>query len=83
MRMRPTTHVNCRLDDAFAGFLPTVCYLAAVAFISYFVDRSHSWYTAFLKTFVLVQGTFTLQVNRHARRTPRDAADRNMPGELA
>ncbi len=42
-----------------------------MAGLSYFANRSHSWYTAFLKTFVLVQGTFTLQVKRHARRTRR------------
>jgi hypothetical protein len=33
------------------------------------VDRSHSWYAAYLKTFVLVQGTYTPLVIRHARRT--------------
>jgi hypothetical protein len=42
------------------GFLPTVSHPPAVAGLSYFFDRSHSWYTAYLKTFVLVQGTFTL-----------------------
>jgi len=67
-RMRPTTNWNCRLDGAFAGFLPTVGHPPAVALVSYFVDRSHSRYTAFLKTFVLVQGTFTPQVEPHARR---------------
>ena len=50
-------------------FLPTVGHPSAVAGLSYFVNRSHRWYTAFLKTFVLVQGTCTLLVNRHARRT--------------
>ena len=50
-------------------FLPTVDCSSAVAGLWYLVDRSHSWYTAFLKTFVLVQGTFTPQVIRHARRT--------------
>ena len=48
---------------------PTIRYLPAVAFVSYLFDRSHSWYAAFLKIFVLVQGTFTPLVMRHDRRT--------------
>ena len=56
-------------------FLPTVGHPSAVAGLSYFVNRSHRWYTAFLKTFVLVQGTCTLLVNRHARRTKTLDAD--------
>ncbi len=32
-------------------------------------SRDHSWYTAFLKKFVLAQGTYTPQVVRHAKRT--------------
>ena len=63
------TTILCQLTGTFAGFLPTVGCPSAVALVWYFVDRSHSWYTAYLKTFVLVQGIFTLQVNRHARRT--------------
>ncbi len=63
------TTILCQLTDTFAGFLPTVRYLPAVALVSYLIDRSHSWYTAFLKTFVLIQGTYTPQVNRHAWRT--------------
>ena len=55
--------------DAFAGFLPTVRYLPAVALVSYLIDRSHSWYSAYLKIFVLVQGTYTPQVIRHDWRT--------------
>jgi hypothetical protein len=56
--MRLTT-ILCQLTDAFAGFLPTVRYLPAVALVSYLFDRSHSWYAAFLKIFVLVLGTCT------------------------
>jgi hypothetical protein len=56
--MRLTT-ILCQLTDAFAGFLPSVRYLPAVAFVSYLFDRSHSWYAAFLKIFVLVLGTCT------------------------
>ena len=63
------TTIRCQLTDTFAGFLPTARYLPAVALVSYLVDRSHSWYAAFLKTFVLVQGTYTPLVIRHARRT--------------
>ena len=66
--MRLTT-ILCQLTDAFAGFLPTVRYLPAVALVSYLFDRSHSWYAAFLKIFVLVQGTYTPLVIRHDRRT--------------
>ena len=66
--MRLTT-ILCQLTDTFAGFLPTVRYLPAVALVSYLVDRSHSWYPAYLQTFVLVQGTSTPLVIRHARRT--------------
>ena len=54
--MRLTT-IRCQLTDTFAGFLSTVRYLPAVALVSYLFDRSHSWYAAFLKIFVLVQGT--------------------------
>jgi hypothetical protein len=61
--------ILCQLTGAFAGFLPTVRYLSAVALVLYLVDRSHSWYAACLKTFVLVQGTLTPHVIRHARRT--------------
>jgi hypothetical protein len=50
-------------------FLPTVGCPSAVAGLSYLVDRSHSWYAAYLQTFVLVQGTYTPLVIRHARRT--------------
>ena len=67
-RMRLTT-ILCQLPDTFAGFLPTARCLTAVALVSYLVDRSHSWYSAFLQTFVLVQGTSTPQVIRHDRRT--------------
>jgi len=66
--MRLTTTL-CQLTGTFAGFLPTVRYLPAVALVLYLVDRSHSWYAPRLKTFVLVQGTLTPQVIRHARRT--------------
>ena len=66
--MRLTT-IHCQLTDTFAGFLPTARYLTAVALVSYLVDRSHSWYAAFLETFVLVQGTSTPLVIRHDRRT--------------
>jgi hypothetical protein len=66
--MRLTT-ILCQLTGTFAGFLPTVRYLTAGALVLYLVDRSHSWYAACLKTFVLVQGTLTPQVIRHARRT--------------
>jgi hypothetical protein len=66
--MRLTT-ILCQLADTFAGFLPTARYLTAVALVSYLVDRSHSWYAAYLQTFVLVQGTSTPQVIRHDRRT--------------
>ena len=64
---------QCRLVVAstalsFAGLLPTVRYRPAVALISYLFDRSHSWYAAFLKIFVLVQGTCTLQVHAHVGR---------------
>jgi hypothetical protein len=31
-RMRPTTTIRCWLNDTFAGFLSTDCYLPAVAF---------------------------------------------------
>ncbi len=50
-------------------FLPTVGCPSVVAGLSYLVDRSHSWYPAYLQTFVLVQGTCTPLVIRHARRT--------------
>ena len=66
--MRLTT-ILCQLTDTFAGFLPTVRYLPAVALVSYLIDRSHSWYPAYLKIFVLVQGTYTPQVIRHDWRT--------------
>ena len=66
--MRLTT-IRCQLTGAFAGFLSTVRYLPAVALVSYLFDRSHSWYAAFLETFVLVQGTSTPLVIRHDRRT--------------
>ena len=66
--MRLTT-ILCQLTGTFAGFLSTVRYLPAVALVSYLFDRSHSWYAAFQKIFVLVQGTFTPQVIRHDRRT--------------
>ena len=66
--MRLTT-ILCQLTGTFAGFLSTVRYLPAVALVSYLFDRSHSWYTAFLKIFVLVQGTYTPLVIRHDRRT--------------
>ena len=56
--MRLTT-ILCQLTGTFAGFLSTVRYLTAVALVSYLFDRSHSWYAAFLKIFVLVQGTCT------------------------
>ena len=68
--MRLTT-ILCQLTGTFAGFLSTVRYLPAVALVSYLFDRSHSWYAAFQKIFVLVQGTFTPQVIRHDRRTNR------------
>ena len=61
--------------------LSTVRYLPAVALVSYLFDRSHSWYAAFLKIFVLVQGLVsnygngTPQVIRHDRRT--QAIDRS------
>ena len=67
-RMRLTTTL-CQLADSFAGFLSTVSYPPAVALVSYLVDRSHSWYPAYLQTFVLVQGTYTPLVIRHDRRT--------------
>ena len=41
-RMRLTT-ILCQLTDTFAGFLPTVRCLPAVALVSYLFDRSHSW----------------------------------------
>ena len=72
--MRLTT-ILCQLTDAFAGFLPTVRYLTAVALVSYLFDRSHSWYAAFLKIFVLVQGTYTPLVIRHDRRTKKMHAE--------
>ena len=68
--MRLTT-ILCQLNDTFVGFLPTARYLTAVALVSYLVDRNHSWYPAFLQTFVLVQGTYTPLVIRHDRRTNR------------
>ena len=66
------TTILRQLTDTFAGFLPTARYLTAVALVSYLLlDRSHSWYPAHHQTFVLVQGTHTPQVIRHARRTKR------------
>jgi hypothetical protein len=47
--------------DTFAGFLPTVRYLPAVALDQYLIVRIHKWYAEFLKIFVLVQGTYTLE----------------------
>jgi len=46
-----------------------VRYLPAVAPVQYFVDRSHSWYTAFLQNFVINQATRTPQTKRHDWRT--------------
>ena len=69
-RMRLTT-IHCQLTDTFAGFLSTVRYLPAVALVSYLFDRSDSLYAAFLKIFVLVQGTHTPLVIRHDRRTDK------------
>ena len=66
--MRLTT-ILCQLTDAFAGFLSTVRYLPTVALVSYLFDRSHSWYAAFLKIFVLAQGTYTPLVICHDRHT--------------
>jgi len=62
--MRLTT-ILCQLTGAFAGFLPTDRYLPAVALVSYLIDRSHSWYSAYLKIFVLVQGTGFQSKKRH------------------
>ena len=59
----------CQLNGTFAGFLPTVRYLTAVALVWYLIDRNHSGYSAFLKIFVLVQGTYIPQVIRHDWRT--------------
>ena len=78
-RMRLTTTL-CQLTDTFAGFLPTVSYPSAVALVSYLVNRSHSWYPAYLQTFVLVQGTHTPLVIRHARRTKRFKRTRTSGG---
>ena len=68
-RMRLTTKDVCQLSGAFAGFLSTVRYLTAVALVLYLINRSHSWYPAYLKIFILVQGTCTPQVIRHDWRT--------------
>ena len=68
--MRLTT-ILCQLTGTFAGFLSTVRYLPAVALVSYLFDRSDSLYAAFLKIFVLVQGTHTPLVIRHDRRTKK------------
>ena len=81
-RMRLTT-ILCQLTDTFAGFLPTVRYLPAVALVSYLIDRSHSWYPAYLKIFVLVQGTYTPQVIRHDWRTKRSSPARRTDGSSA
>ena len=67
--MRLTTKDVCQLSGAFAGFLSTVRYLTAVALVLYLINRSHSWYPAYLKIFILVQGTCTPQVIRHDWRT--------------
>jgi len=37
--------------------------------VEYFVNKNHNWYSALFQTFLLVQGTYTPQVNRHARHT--------------
>ena len=66
--MRLTT-ILCQLTGTFAGFLSTVRYLPAVALVSYLFDRSHSLYAAFLKIFVLAQGTYTPLVICHDRHT--------------
>ena len=62
---------------------PTVRYLPAVALVSYLIDRSHSWYSAYLKIFVLVQGTYTPQVIRHDWRTKRSSPARRTDGSSA
>jgi len=45
------------------------CYLPAVVFVPYFVDRNHSWHIAFLETFGINQGNLTPQTKRHDWRT--------------
>jgi len=39
--------------------LPTTGRPHGAAVLEYFVDLSHGWYTSFLKTFVLVQGSLS------------------------
>ena len=39
-KMWLTTTVDCQFNGTFAGFLPTVRYLPAVALVSYLIDRS-------------------------------------------
>ncbi len=55
-------HEVCRRVRGFLGdgvSSPRPVTRAAFALTSYLASRDHSWYTAFLKKFVLVQGTYT------------------------
>ena len=59
----------CLQLGAFAGCLPAVRYLTAVAFAWYVIGRGHRWSSEYLQVFAVGQGAYTPQVIRQDGRT--------------